>query len=202
MPRPSQFSSESILEATAHLASERGPAATTIGAIARELGAPTGSIYHRFASRDALLAEVWLHTVEAFQAGFIAELADGDPHEVGLGAALFTPAWVRAHRVPARLLLLHHRDDFLPGGWPPEVADRAGRLATDMNRALRAFARSTFGSTGAAALRRGRFALIDVPGAAVGPHLRADENLPDIIEELVRAAYLAIVPRVGRRGPR
>lgn len=170
-----------------------------MGAIAQELGAPTGSIYHRFASRDILLAEVWLHTVEAFQAGFVAELASGDPRDAGLNAALYTPGWVRAHRLPARLLLLHHRDDFLPGGWPPEVADRAGRLASEMSRALRAFARDAFGSTGAAALRRARFALVDVPGAAVGPHLRADEELPDVVEDLVRSAYLAIVPAAGSR---
>jgi AcrR family transcriptional regulator len=169
-----------------------------MGAIAQELGAPTGSIYHRFASRDILLAEVWLHTVEAFQAGFIAELASGRPRDAGLNAALYTPGWVRAHRAPARLLLLHHRDDFLPGGWPPEVADRAGRLAAEMGRALRGFAREAFGSVGLTALRRSRFALVDVPGAAVGPHLRADEDLPDVVEDLVRSAYLAIVPAVAR----
>ncbi len=197
MPRPPQFSSESILEATAHLAAERGPAGTTIGAIARELGAPTGSIYHRFSSRDVLLAEVWLHTVEAFQAGFVAELANGELREAGLEAALYTPRWVRLHRLPARLLLLHHRDDFLPGGWPPEVADRAGRLATEMSRALRSFARNALSSTGGAAIRRARFALVDVPGAAVRPHLRADEDLPEVVEELVRATYLAVVPPSG-----
>jgi hypothetical protein len=68
-----------------------------------------------------------------------------------------------------------------------------------MSRAVRGFARDAFGSTGAPALRRARFVLVDVPGAAVGPHLRADEDPPDVIEDLVRTAYLAIVPTGGRR---
>jgi AcrR family transcriptional regulator len=173
-----------------------------MGAIAQELGAPTGSIYHRFGSRDILLAEVWLHTVEAFQTGFVAELAGGDPRQAGLNAALYTPRWVRAHRLPARLLLLHHRDDFLPGGWPPEVADRALRLTAELSRALRSFARGAFGSTGVAALLRARFAVVDIPGAAVRPHLRADEELPVVVEDLVRSAYLAIVPVTARRAHR
>ena len=193
MPRPPQFSAQAILDATAEIAATVGPSATTIGSIAARLGAPTGSIYHRFVSRDALFAELWLQVVEAFQAGFVAELNGPDARVAGLHAALYTPQWVRAHPVPARLLLLHHRDDFVGGDWPPEVAERAACAGDQMSQAIRAFARRALGSAGAAAVRRARFALIDIPGAAVMPHLRAAEPPPAVLDELVREAYLAIV---------
>src|SRR3712207_1089671 len=125
MPRPARFSNQGILDAAAEVAARSGPAGATMGAIADSLGAPTGSIYHRFRSRDVLLAELWLQTVEAFQVGFRAALAGPDAGAAGLEAALHTPRWVRAHPVPARLLLLHHREDFVPGEWPAEVVERA-----------------------------------------------------------------------------
>ncbi|MDQ1375330.1 MAG: hypothetical protein QOJ09_2668 [Actinomycetota bacterium] len=194
MARPPQFPVEAILTATADIVSEHGPSRATVAAIADRLGAPTGSIYHRFSSRDVLLAELWFQTAEEFQVGFCAALSDGDARDAGLKAALYTPRYVRDHRVPARLLLLHHRDDFIRGEWPAEVAARAGKLGAQMTMALRDFARQAVGSTAAAAIRRARFAVVDLPGAAVEPHLRADEPVPVIVDELVRDAYLSLIP--------
>ena len=53
--------------------------AVTVASVTQHLGAPIGSFYHRFASRDVLLAELWLTTVLAFQEGFVAaiEISDG-----------------------------------------------------------------------------------------------------------------------------
>src|SRR5215470_11955146 len=60
MPRPSRFSEAQILDATAAIVAADGPSAATIGAIGHMLKAPSGSIYHRFASRDVLLGRLWL----------------------------------------------------------------------------------------------------------------------------------------------
>jgi AcrR family transcriptional regulator len=58
MPRPSRFSEAQILDATAAIVAAGGPGAATIGAIGNVLKAPSGSIYHRFASRDVLLGRL------------------------------------------------------------------------------------------------------------------------------------------------
>ena len=113
MGRP-KFDDGDFLDAALAIAAERGPAAATVGSIAARLKAPVGSFYHRLASRDLLLGELWLRTVLDFQQGITAALDEGD----GLRAALHTPAWVRGHLDEARLLLLYHRDDFVQGGWP------------------------------------------------------------------------------------
>src|SRR5260370_40248012 len=83
MPRAPQFDETQILTAAGRLIARHGPSGATIAAIARALGAPTGSIYHRFDSRDGLLAEVWLGAAPAFQAALFGRLAGPVPREGG-----------------------------------------------------------------------------------------------------------------------
>src|SRR5215813_4303295 len=119
------FDHAGFIQAARALALAHGPAAVTVDSIAQYLKAPKGSFYHRFASRDALLGELWLSTVLAYQPGFVAAIESGN----GLAAALHTPAWVRLHLDDARLLLLYSRHDFVQGNWPATlksgVADQA-----------------------------------------------------------------------------
>src|SRR5580700_130181 len=109
-----QFDHASFLGAARDLIAERGPEAVTVDSVAERVGAPKGSFYYRFASRDALLGEVWLKTVLAYQEGFVAAIEAGD----GLGGALHTPTWARLHLDVARLLMLYSRHDFVQGDWP------------------------------------------------------------------------------------
>ena len=106
-----------------------GPSGATIGAIARSVGAPTGSIYHRFASRDVLLATVWLRTAAAFQDAVFERLAGAVPRDAGLGAALGMAERVRERPKEARLFFLHRREDFVDRGWPATFRSRAAQLA-------------------------------------------------------------------------
>jgi AcrR family transcriptional regulator len=75
MGRPAKFNTEQILDATAQLVAEGGPGLATVAGIAERLGAPTGSIYHRFNSRDLLLARLWFRTVRRAQEGFVAAIS-------------------------------------------------------------------------------------------------------------------------------
>ncbi len=193
MARLAKFSLEQIVDTTTRLAAEVGPVQTTIARIAGELGAPTGSIYHRFASRDVLLGEVWLRAAEAFQGRFAQMLAGEDAWDSGLAAALFVPARVREEPAEARILLLHRRDDFLSGGWPAEMAARAAALKKQFNEAARHFARRVLGRADAEALRTVTFALVDAPLAAVMPHLRARAAPPPVVDSLIRATYAAVM---------
>ena len=62
-----QFDQAGFLAAARELIAERGPAAVSVDAVAERLKAPKGSFYYRFASRDALLGELWLTTVLAIR---------------------------------------------------------------------------------------------------------------------------------------
>jgi AcrR family transcriptional regulator len=195
------FEDADFLAAARNLAAAGGPASVTVSSVTERLGAPVGSFYHRFASRDVLLANVWLDTALAFQTGFVAAIKAGD----GLAAALHTPIWVRSHLEEARAFLLYHRDDFAHGNWPQDLKDRVVRQGRRVDAAYKRFARDTFGGVGANELQRARFVLADVPKAAVGPYLRQGVAPPAIVDEMVGTTYHAIVGQSGaarkRRSP-
>src|SRR5271154_3437680 len=184
-----QFDHADFFAAARELGAERGPVAVTVDSIVERLKAPKGSFYHRFASRDALLGELWLSTVLDFQEGFVAASEAGD----GLRAALHTRAWSRRRLEDARLLLLYSRHDFVHGDWPAPlkrgVADQAERFES----CLRTFARREFGRAGSTELRRAVFVLAEVPLAAVKPHLQRREPPPRLVDDLIAKTFHAIV---------
>ena len=198
-----RFDHASFLGAARDLIAERGPEAVTIDSVAERIGAPKGSFYYRFASRDALLGEVWLKTVLAYQEGFVAAIEVGD----GLGAALHTPAWARRHLDDARLLMLYSRHDFVHGDWPAALRSGVAGQAERFKACLQTFAHGAFGRAGPAQMRQATFVLAEVPFAAVKPHLQRRERPPRLVDELIMKTYRAIVgsadgsfsPPVGRR---
>lgn len=185
------FDNADFLSAARALAAERGPAAVTVDLVAQRLKAPKGSFYYRFASRDALLGELWLTTVLDYQQGFVAAIEAGD----GLAAALHTPAWVRRNLDDARLLLLYSRHDFVPGEWPAALRRGVREQAERFEGCLEAFARQAFGRTGASEMRRATFVLAEVPIAAVRQHLERREPPPPLVDELIAETYRAITTR-------
>src|SRR5918995_5936402 len=128
MPRPAKHDETRILEAAASLVAARGPGAATITAIGAAIGAPNGSIYHRFRTRDELLGRLWLRKAAFFQDRFAAALRHPGARQAGLDAALSLPRAAREDFDGARIMLLHRRQDFLGGGWPAEMAAEAERL--------------------------------------------------------------------------
>jgi AcrR family transcriptional regulator len=187
------FEDADFLAAARDLAAAGGPASVTVTSVTERLGAPTGSFYHRFASRDVLLANVWLGTALAFQTDFVAAIKAGD----GLAAALHTPNWVRDNFEEARAFLLYHRDDFAHGNWPEYLKERVVRQGRRVDAAYKRLARDTFGGVGANELRLARFVLADVPKAAVGPYLRQGVAPPTIVDEMIETTYHAIVGKFG-----
>src|SRR5512143_2929486 len=106
MGRKAIFERRDMTGAALRLVADRGPQAVTVAALAKELGAPTGSIYHRYSSREELLAELWMEVVEGFQNGFAGRLAGADDVDGAAQAAPFMASWTRQHPLESRLLLL------------------------------------------------------------------------------------------------
>jgi AcrR family transcriptional regulator len=192
MGRPPRFGPDQILDGAARLLAAGGPPAATTAAVARAIGAPSGSVYHRFASRDLLLARLWVRTVGRFQAVFLAALADPDLDRAAVGAALAVPGWCREHPDEARVLLLHRRGDLV-GRWPDELDAELAGLDDRLAAALRGHAEARYGRAGETELARVAFALVDVPYAAVRRHLAAGADPPPHVDALVREAVTALL---------
>jgi AcrR family transcriptional regulator len=200
MPRAPKFDTEQILATASRIIAIHGPSGATIGAIAQAMGAPTGSIYHRFDSRDVLLAEVWLRAAAAFQAAFFARLSGSPPQEAGRTAALYMAQRVREHPQEARLLLLHRREDFVDRGWPAPMRRRAEQLRRQVERELRVFSRRLCGRTDGRTVRTVAYAVVEVPFAAVRRHMAAHESPPPDVDVLIRVTYEAVMGLLGSSG--
>lgn len=183
------FDNADFFAAARELAAVHGPAGVTVDLIIQKLKAPKGSFYHRFASRDALLGELWLNTVLAYQAGFVAALEAGD----GLAAALHTPSWARRHLDDARLLLLYSRHDFVQGEWPSALRRGVREQTERFEACLASFARAAFGRAGPTQIRKATFVLAEVPIAAIKSYLQKGEPPPPLADELITTTYRAIV---------
>ncbi len=193
MSRPQKFSTAQILDTAASLVAAEGPGAATIGAISARLKAPSGSIYHRFASRDVLLGRLWLNKAAFFQNRFAEALVRPDAVEAGLEAALSLPRSVRADFAGARIMLLHRRDDFLAGEWPADMAEEAVRLKQQVDGAMKGIAKRLFGKINAEVLRLTSFAVLDVPFASVHRHVAANELPPPYVDELIARTWQALI---------
>jgi AcrR family transcriptional regulator len=184
-----KFSQEDFFAAALSIVAERGLPAVTVASISARLKSPTGSFYHRFASRDVLLGELWLRAVLDFQAGVGKALDAGD----GLAAALHTPAWARKHLDKARLLLLYDRSDFVQGDWPEELRERVAEMTRRMEAGSRRRARVIFGKDGREEQRLAQFLISELPVAVVRQHLTRCEKPPPLVDQLIRTTYAAVV---------
>jgi AcrR family transcriptional regulator len=193
-----KFDRSDFLAAALAIAAEHGPSAVTVASISERLRAPTGSFYHRFTSRNVLLGALWLRIVQNFSQGVTAAIDDGD----GLRAALHTPSWVREHVEEGRLLLVYHREDFVPGEWPKELTDAVDEMAGRMKSGSLRAARVIFGCDGPDEVRLGQFLISEVPVAAVRQHLMRREPPPPIIDRMIQTTYRAVVADHRRKNRR
>lgn len=191
MARPPKYSSDQILDAVVEVVRRRGVAAVSATAVAALVGAPSGSIYHRFPSRDVLVASAWLRAGERFRAELAAALEGPDPDAAGLAAVRATLDWARRRPAEASFFLLYGRSDLSRNEWPPEVFGRATRLGNDVTDALRRFSSRLGGSS----LARVRFALIDVPQAALRRALVSGAAIDHEAQALVEETVVALLGR-------
>jgi AcrR family transcriptional regulator len=197
MVRPAKFDECQILESARGLVAMHGPGSATMSAIARSMRAPTGSIYHRFDSREVLLGEVWLRAAETFQDAYFDVLRETPARDAGLSAALFFMERVRSDLTEARVLLLYRREDFVDRGWPLAMEERAQRLKEQVDTELRDFCRRLCDRADPRTLRLVTYVVLDVPFAAVRPHVAANETPPTYLDLPITATYRAVLSLLG-----
>jgi AcrR family transcriptional regulator len=173
VPRPVLHQPDDVLDAARDLVIEAGPRAVGIRAIGQRSGAPSGSLYHRFGSREELLARAWLRAVERFQDGFLRALAAPDPREAALGAAAWAVEFALASPADTQLLLEHSRLALLEGEPRQPVAEALARINDPLVGAVRRLAVDLYGSEAPEAIERVTYAVIDLPIAVLRRHLSA-----------------------------
>lgn len=191
MGRTPKYTEEAILDAALELIADNGVQAASVMAIADRLGAPSGSIYHRFSSRDLILATVWIRTVKRFQRGFLEVLAGDDQLAAARQAVVHTLAWTAAHPHEAKVLTLYRREDLI-ARWPEELGAGLATLNDELKRAVVAFTTAHFGAATTETLGRAQFALIAIPYTGARSIIRSGRT-PTWLQESVITAAMAVL---------
>jgi AcrR family transcriptional regulator len=187
-----------MLDAARDLLLEAGSRNATIEAIADASGAPTGSIYHRFGSRDELIAKLWIRAVHRSQASFLAALERDSPREAALAAALSIVDFCEDHPADAQLLVGFRREDLISAVPEGPLADELAVLNRPVERALVQLARRLYGRRSRAALDRTLLAVFDLPYGAARRHLIAGSRMPrGLRADLSRAVNAVIDEPLG-----
>jgi AcrR family transcriptional regulator len=184
VPRPARFSVDDLLDAAAALLAEGGPAAVTMSAVARAVGAPNGSMYHRFSSTSAFCGELWVRTEERFVTGVVTALSGpGDACARGVAGARFTVRWCGEHPDEAQVLLAG-AEALGAADWPEHLAARRRRVHRMLRRRLT--------ELGADA-DRVNAAVVDIPYAVVRRHLLARRAIPPGTDAIVADCARALL---------
>lgn len=158
--------------------------------LAQTTGVSIGSLYHRYASREGLLAAAWLDALLGSHIAFLAAL-DAPGREAGELAALATPKFARQHRDKAVILCLGRHETLLTENAPKEylaAADKANRKA---KAALEDFAAREH-----LTMQACMHGIVAFPLAAVKLYL-PHKPVPKSVDAFVKDAYQSAI-RIGK----
>jgi AcrR family transcriptional regulator len=193
MPRPQMHPTDTMLDAARDLILEDGSRSATIEAIADASGAPTGSIYHRFGSRDELITRLWMRAVYRSQASFVAALEEPDPKEAALAAAMSIIDFCEEHPADALLLVSFRREDLIRTAPEGPLADELAELNRPVERAVVNLARRLYGNRTRAALDRTLMVVFDLPYGAVRRYLITGARMPPGLRPDLTRAIAAVL---------
>ncbi|WP_405177732.1 TetR/AcrR family transcriptional regulator [Nocardia sp. NBC_01377] len=184
MGRPPLHDPDDFLDSAARLFAASGARAVTMAAVARSIGAPSGSIYHRFPDRPALLAALWLRSSRKFLEEYLRVVGVTPELDDAVAASAWIVDWCRDNLAEATVLQSGTRT-FEPDEWPESARIKLAEHDMAQKQALRALVQALATRTG---LTRDRitFALIDMPLAVVRPYLHQGKPPPTRATELAR----------------
>ncbi|MCQ4121216.1 TetR/AcrR family transcriptional regulator [Rhodococcus tibetensis] len=188
------FSTDALLDAAREVILERGPRAATITMIAAQAGAPTGSIYHRFASVDELLVRTWLRAVRRTQ-----QVRPGgsdtaeNPAEAAVRLAL--AFYDHCIETPQDTLLLDRlrREDVRHLDLDPALQAEVEAADRDTAALMGALTRTVFGHSGRRQSDLVVLAVIDLPHSFVQRYLQSGKRPPRSRREKLPDAVRAVL---------
>ena len=184
MPRPRTHDLETVLDAARTIVLDQGARAATVAAIAKASGAPTGSLYHAFGSRDQILAAAWGRAAARSQTNWLEAAKHPDPIQAGVDMALSLLTFAREHTADTYLLLGMRLEDLTDG--PADlgavndpVVKTLGELAARLD--------------GPATHERAVLATVDLPYGAIRRRLLGGKPPPPALDGPVAAAVRAVL---------
>lgn len=190
-------SQDAILDAARELVLRSGPRAATLHAIADASGAPKGSLYHRFASRDDLLAEMWIRAVKRSQQCFIDALKGERGMAAALAGALSIYDFAEREPFDAQLLVSTRQQDLIESTSTPALRRSLSGINKPLRAALEDLSAQLFGRTSPQALDATICAVVDLPMGVLRRPLLAGSRLSTSRRSQLEAAVRAVLVEAG-----
>ncbi len=198
MARPPKFHEDVILDAALLEGAELGFERVSASRVAKRLKAPSGSLYHRYPSRDVLMARLWLRTVDRFQAAYLAAITgEGTAVERARRAAQLVVRWAADHPTETHLLTRYRQRDLLQGTMPADVANQADGINKRAAKVLAELAVELDPDNPDSA--RLKFACVTVPMAAARDVLSKSGPSAETAISLVLETVDALLSNGGRQ---
>ena len=200
-----KFTQDGILDATAEEVLVKG-SSVTIGDVSRRLGAPSGSIYHRFPSREDLLVRLWLRSVGRFHEAYLAAGRHKDPEQALVDMALCVASFTAQHQADAVGMTLYKQSRLVEIA--PEARRGQVRTINDaVQRRLVELTRRRYPRATQRRLALVRVAAVESPYGLVRPYVWT--TVPNWMAGAIEASTRAILrlgdrpaPRFSRAAPR
>ena len=184
MGRPAAHSVDEFVDAAVRLFAAGGVRAVTMTSVAREVGVHSGSVYHRFAGRPALLAAVWLRTERRFHQQLLGVVADHPGAEGVVRASGWIVDWCRDNAEEAAVLHAGVRA-FSPDTWPAQARTELAENTATRDKETARVVRELRAGTGRHADEI-LLALIDLPVSVVSRYLARGAVPPASATRLTR----------------
>ena len=185
MARPSKYTADDILDGALHAVALHGRQAS-VADISRATGVTTGSIYHRFSSRDELLARLWLRSIRRFQAGLLELAAREDAGPALVDSAVYVVSYCRENREKALAMTLWRQPALARTG-PEGVRQEALHVNDTYDAVIRELVARRYGRVTPHRMELVVAACQAVPYGLVRPHLAEGTPIPDWLDDVVRA---------------
>lgn len=169
------------------LVARGGVAALTMSSVAHAVGAPSGSVYHRFPDRSALLATLWLRTLGRFHRGLLTALTTEPPHLAVALAARHTVEWSRRNPDEAAVLLVG-ATELGETAWAADSRRRVEQANSQVRAAMDDLVRRLGADADQVVL-----AMVDLPYAVVRRYLKAGQPIPPHAPDLAHRAAIALL---------
>ncbi|WP_394821559.1 TetR/AcrR family transcriptional regulator [Pendulispora albinea] len=140
MTSPRRDRRSEILDAALRCFVERGIAATTIADIRERAGATTGSVYHVFPSKDAIVGALYVDRLRSYQSDLLARASRHRTARAFIrGITLHYLEWVEAEPDAARFLFDARRTEAI-AAVAAEIAEANRESFAAMRRSIDHFA--------------------------------------------------------------
>ncbi|HEX4587208.1 MAG TPA: helix-turn-helix domain-containing protein [Mycobacterium sp.] len=197
MGRRPLHSTDLILDAARELVLQHGTRAATLQAIGEASGAPKGSLYHRFDSRDDLLAEVWMRAVRRSQQRFIDAIQEHRGVAAAAAGALSMFDFAVREPSDAQLLASVRYQDLIENSPTPAVRRSLSEINQPLRAALDDLAAQLFGRASPQAVDVTECAVIDLPMGVIRRSLLTRSGVSPRRRGQLEAAVRAALAEAG-----